>query len=451
MCEKHDPLAAIIAAAMPHMAGRPAAASHAGGPVAARPGPQAEPPQQVQQAQQVLRPVNPVKPVIHNVASANAEVQASRRRRLWELGHACHCPLVGVGFPLGVLRKLVDKVTNGKVLADDYEVHVGAVTECATRNRLSEALQKELERRYAPVLLRFRAAKTTEQVADLWRAAVAAGDVAGAFWAGLTHPRCSPEVEEQMCRDLHMVQHQAGACVRADITKFNATLLENTRLAQELAKSQQRAAALLAEKSADAEKHASQLMQLRAQVVGKDSLVDSLRTELEQLRESIPGLETRARLADRLQQMDERERAMRQQIADLRLELARAVEAPAPMPIQEETRQVVEHVMKMPLRLSERAVLCVGGRSGNVATYRELIEREGAQFSHHDGGLEDNANRLDASLAAADLVICQTGCISHSAYWRVKDYCKRNGKRCVFIDNPSISSLARGLEQASAD
>ena len=455
MCEKHDPLAAIIAAAMPQMAGRPAAGPQTGGPVAARPdaarpdaarpGPQAEP---LQQPRQVLRPV---KPVIHNVASANAEAQASRRRRLWELGHACHCPLVGVGFPLGVLRKLVDKVTNGKVLADDYEVHVGAVTECATRNRLSEALQKELERRYAPVLLRFRAAKTTEQVADLWRAAVAAGDVAGAFWAGLTHPRCSPEVEEQMCRDLHMVQHQAGACVRADITKFNATLLENTRLARELAKSQQRAAALLAEKSADAEKHASQLMQLRAQVVGQDSLVDSLRTELEQLRESIPGLETRARLADRLQQMDERERAMRQQIADLRLELARAVEAPAPMPIQEETRQVVEHVMKMPLRLSERAVLCVGGRSGNVATYRELIEREGAQFSHHDGGLEDNANRLDASLAAADLVICQTGCISHSAYWRVKDYCKRNGKRCVFIDNPSISSLARGLEQASAD
>ena len=455
MCEKHDPLAAIIAAAMPQMAGRPAAGPQTGGPVAARPdaarpdaarpGPQAEP---LQQPRQVLRPV---KPVIHNVASANAEAQASRRRRLWELGHACHCPLVGVGFPLGVLRKLVDKVTNGKVLADDYEVHVGAVTECATRNRLSEALQKELERRYAPVLLRFRAAKTTEQVADLWRAAVAAGDVAGAFWAGLTHPRCSPEVEEQMCRDLHMVQHQAGACVRADITKFNATLLENTRLAQELAKSQQRAAALLAEKSADAEKHASQLMQLRAQVVGKDSLVDSLRTELEQLRESIPGLETRARLADRLQQMDERERAMRQQIADLRLELARAVEAPAQMPIQEETRQVVEHVMKMPLRLSERAVLCVGGRSGNVATYRELIEREGAQFSHHDGGLEDNANRLDASLAAADLVICQTGCISHSAYWRVKDYCKRNGKRCVFIDNPSISSLARGLEQVSAD
>jgi hypothetical protein len=428
MCEKHDPLAAIIAAAMPQVAGTLAPAR----------------PAEQTLTQQVI------KPVISNVMSLLAEqpeAHASRRRRLWELGHACHCPLVGVGFPLGVLRKLVDKVTSGKVVADDYEVHVGAVTECGGRNRLSEALQKELERRYAAVLLRFRAAKTSEQVGQMWRGAVANGDVAGAFWAGLTHPRCTSELEEQMCRDLHMVQHQAGACVRADINKFNATLEENKRLAHDLGKAQQRGAALLAEKSADAEKHAAQQMQLRAQAVGKDSMIDSLKTELEQLRESIPGLESRAKLAERLGQMEERERAMRNQIAELKLELARAAEPVAPV-IQEEARQLVEHVMKMPLKLSDRAVLCVGGRSGNVATYRELIEREGAQFAHHDGGLEDNANRLDASLAAADLVICQTGCISHSAYWRVKDYCKRTGKRCVFIDNPSISSLARGLEQA---
>ena len=450
MCEKHDPLAAIIAAAMPQVAGAMAPSTARAAELASK--------QQLMQpimqtgTQQITQQV--VKPVINNVMSVLAaqqqDVHASRRRRLWELGHACHCPLVGVGLPLGVLRKLVDKVTNGKVLADDYEVHVGAVTECGSRNRLSEALQKELERRYAAVLLRFRAAKTTEQVGALWRAAVANGDVAGAFWAGLTHPRCGPELEEQMCRDLHMVQHQAGACVRADINKFNATLADNTRLTHELAKAQQRTSALLAEKSTESEQHAAQLMQLRAQAVGKDSMIDSLRIELEQLRASIPGLETRAKLAERLGQMEQRERAMRNQIAELKLELARAVEA-APMPVLEETRQVVEHVMKMPLRLSDRAVLCVGGRSGNVATYRELIEREGAQFAHHDGGLEDNANRLDASLAAADLVICQTGCISHSAYWRVKDYCKRTGTRCVFIDNPSISSLARGLEQASAE
>jgi hypothetical protein len=49
------------------------------------------------------------------------------------------------------------------------------------------------------------------------------------------------------------------------------------------------------------------------------------------------------------------------------------------------------------------------------------------------------------TLAAADLVICQTGCISHDAYWRVKDHCKRTGKRCVFVENPSRSGLQRAL------
>jgi hypothetical protein len=383
-----------------------------------------------------------------------ATVAASRRRRLWELGQACHCPLVGVGFPLGVLRKLVDKAvasgrSGARVLAGDYEIHVGAVSECGTRNRLSETLQKELERRYAPVLLRFRSARSTAQVQQLWQAAVDGGDVAGAFWAGLTHPRCTPELEEQMCRDLHMIQHQAGACARADIGKFHATLAANTQMAKDLDKARQRAAQLLAEKSADAERHAAQLMQQRALCVGKDSMIDSLRAELAQLKESVPELEARNRLAARLIQMEERERALRTQVADLRADLAsaRVYEAVAAASRQRPPCKVVEHVMKMAPRLNDRAVLCVGGRSGNVATYRELIEREGAQFAHHDGGLEDNANRLDASLAAADLVICQTGCISHSAYWRVKDYCKRNGKRCVFIDNPSISSLARGLDE----
>ncbi|MFA9217133.1 MAG: DUF2325 domain-containing protein, partial [Sphingomonadaceae bacterium] len=231
--------------------------------------------------------------------------------------------------------------------------------------------------------------------------------------------------------------------------ELNATLADNTRLTHELDKARQRINAMLAEKTASDRQHATQLMQQRAQLVGKDSLVDSLRAQLTQLQDAIPGLESRQRLAARLAQMDDRERELRHQINALRLALADAADTAdtaavvpqAPVPC------VTQHVMHLTPRLQQRAVLCVGGRGGNVASYRALIEREGARFSHHDGGLEDNANRLDASLAAADLVICQTGCISHSAYWRVKDYCKRHGKRCVFLDNPSTSSLARGLQE----
>jgi hypothetical protein len=93
--------------------------------------------------------------------------------------------------------------------------------------------------------------------------------------------------------------------------------------------------------------------------------------------------------------------------------------------------------------LADRSVLCVGGRTASIPLYRLVVERTGGRFLHHDGGEEDNPAKLDATLAAADLVICQTGCVSHGAYWRVKDHCKRTGKRCVFVETPSRSALER--------
>ena len=38
---------------------------------------------------------------------------------------------------------------------------------------------------------------------------------------------------------------------------------------------------------------------------------------------------------------------------------------------------------------------------------------------------------LQAQHAAADWVICQTGCISHGGYWREDDQCRRTGKSCT--------------------
>ena len=50
---------------------------------------------------------------------------------------------------------------------------------------------------------------------------------------------------------------------------------------------------------------------------------------------------------------------------------------------------------------------------------------------------------LEASLNAADLVICQTGCLSHGDYWRVQDHCKRLGKTCVLVEQPDALRIVR--------
>lgn len=57
---------------------------------------------------------------------------------------------------------------------------------------------------------------------------------------------------------------------------------------------------------------------------------------------------------------------------------------------------------------------------------------------------------LEASLVAADLVICQTGCLSHGAYWRVRDHCKRTGKACVLVERPDALRIVR-IKTAGGD
>lgn len=378
----------------------------------------------------------------------------SRRRRLWDLPHACHCPVVGVCLPLDTLRRLVNKALGGQALADDYDVHVSAVAECVHRNRLSEWLQDELERRYAREVKAFRAFKTAQAVADAWLLAVRQGDVAGAFWAALTHPRCDPFLQEVLCRDLHMLQHQAGAAVRVDLVRFNALMDENGVLTRELAKAQERSTRALADKAAEVDRLQAQLMQLRADNLTKDSRLAFLAEDLQALKASLPGHETAQRLQRKLDQMAARQTELEALNASLRRQLALADKSRSALSPEAADRAWTSAPPTEPPRLApvtlylqQKTVLCVGGRSGNVANYRDLVERVGGRFAHHDGGLEDSQSVLDASLAAADLVICQTGCISHNAYWRVKDFCKRTGKRCVFVENPSASSLERGLAQ----
>ncbi len=46
---------------------------------------------------------------------------------------------------------------------------------------------------------------------------------------------------------------------------------------------------------------------------------------------------------------------------------------------------------------------------------------------------------LEASAAAADMVICQTGCVSHGDYWRVQDHCRRTGKTCVLVESAAAA------------
>ena len=97
------------------------------------------------------------------------------------------------------------------------------------------------------------------------------------------------------------------------------------------------------------------------------------------------------------------------------------------------------------LSLGDRCVLCVGGLTGARNHYRAEIETRAGRFLHHDGGREDNLHRLTPMLAAADIVICASGNISHNAYHLVKSTCKKLGKPCVLVKGTGIASFLDGL------
>jgi hypothetical protein len=186
--------------------------------------------------------------------------------------------------------------------------------------------------------------------------------------------------------------------------------------------------------------------------MARDTEVAALRDDLARLHAAEPGLRRRQAQAEQLKLLQHRLEQLGLGLAEARAQAARErrradeAEAAHASALAMAATEASPPETDRPLpALDERAVLCVGGRPSVVPVYRQLIERTGGRFLHHDGGEEDAQTRLDASLAAADLVICQTGCISHDAYWRVKDHCKRHGKQCVFVDKPSASSLQRAL------
>ena len=419
------------------------------------------------------------------------EAPGSRRRRLWELDGAAHCPVLGVCLPIEQLRRMADKALPGHDGSDDYRLHCLAVAAGKRRGALCEALHKELERRFAPALRQAAALKSKESLATWWCEQRGDERMPGALWAVLTHPRCDTVLETQVLADVHMLQHQCGAAQRVDRQRFESLQAENAALRGEGADQRQRAQQQAAQQQAQLDRLQTAAMRQRAEAIGRETLLAALHEELRELRAPPPGQKSHADLTRQLQMQAERivclERALLRSRQPAWREPARfaapavaarpqtpqasqppvvpadppadppadaradaqadtPADAPADRPADRPAgRPAGRPADAAPPVLGDRAVLCVGGRPASVPLYRHIVERCGGRFLHHDGGEQQHMQRLDATLSAADLVICQAGCISHDAYWRVKEHCKRHGKRCVFVDNPGSASLRRAL------
>jgi hypothetical protein len=304
----------------------------------------------------------------------------SRRRRLWELEGRMHCPIVGVCLPVPVLRKVVEKTFRGRNIDKDYDLHSGAVSECRSRTKLAEAVQRELEQRYV-IAVRLASQHKTTEALQAWWAATSGHNLPGALWATVTHPRCSEALEHQVFGEVHMIQHQIGAVQRVDQARLEALVQENLTMARELAAIQTRSTQLQQEQTARIEAQQCLIMRLRADLLGRDTRLNILQEEVANLRAAIPGLKCRVKQAQELHLQAEhihrlqRELLLERQECERRGRLLEAQEqgrhhfelqSTAAMSSVALAQQPSSDQPVLAHDLADRAVLCVGGRARRV-------------------------------------------------------------------------------------
>ena len=189
--------------------------------------------------------------------------------------------------------------------------------------------------------------------------------------------------------------------MRSSSNNFDDLLHEHILLGKQYGKTQQRCSELISAQRAEIEQLQAAMTGLRANAIANDSALAYAREDRAQLEASIPGLPKRIAL--------------------------------------------LRHVEALMLRLQT----VMGERQTELPRRRPLALLEhtfaasGTKYAHHSLSVDEGLSGLEASLSAADLVICQTGCLSHGDYWRVHDHCKRTGKTCVLANEPDALRIVR--------
>jgi hypothetical protein len=95
--------------------------------------------------------------------------------------------------------------------------------------------------------------------------------------------------------------------------------------------------------------------------------------------------------------------------------------------------------------LSARTILYVGGRPHQIPQLKALVERTGARFLHHDGGIEHSSSLLPGLISRADVLLFPIDCISHDAVATLKRLCRQLEKPYLPLRTASLATLASSL------
>jgi hypothetical protein len=402
----------------------------------------------------------------------------ARRRTIWQTVTNYHCSIVGICLRRRDMRALARrKLFSGcRDGYSDYRMHSYLVTTMATRSEQSRALAKMLDAKYRLAVKRYAEATDETEIEVLWREDLAAGRIAGAYWAIMTHPAAGAKFLSTIYGHCHLLGYDLFGQYRRDLQEVErlreqVSALEEVVAAERLEHLEEREH-LLQEGAALRERiH----LQQSAQPVSRETISEEPTAgadRQDELSERLTRLHRRerelvaenlrlaaaceqmegelARARDNLQAQEKQLSRACREIEELRDEL-KAVELAllAGTPEESCTECSEAHTGQCPGKnLCGKTILYVGGQHKMVPRYREMVEKFGAQFIHHDGGRESSRRLLPQLLGGADLVFCPVDCVSHDACYCVKNMCKRYRKPFVMMRSSGLSSLAKELSRA---
>lgn len=177
--------------------------------------------------------------------------RGSRRHKLWELAGRFHCSVIGSCLTLGELKRIL-KRCQITIEGDfyDYDLHWAFVSMTDTACTTTRQVQKCLDRKHAAEIRRFAKARSEAALAQVWDEKFGVGQIAGAYWALVTHPYVTDVLTTRAHGEVHMLSHQIGAANRADLKRLSALEQRCADLEAELSALKARTARQLHERDA---------------------------------------------------------------------------------------------------------------------------------------------------------------------------------------------------------
>jgi hypothetical protein len=386
------------------------------------------------------------------------ETGAMPRKRLWEIEPRLQCPVVGTCLSLAETRRLARKAGLTESGSSDFECHHALVEALGGPTFAARLANKHLNQKYARVIARFESRADVRALADLWRQALAEGEVGAGFWAVVTHPATDAALLDRVYGEVHMLSHLSGHTHHAERQELHTLKRRVVELEEQLAWTGQAARARLKEVERQTE-----------EIAVRQREAESLTAALAAAQKKILALETDETIVALRAENDKLHSALREQWAraeeierEAREWASLALSTAMNRPSRGDTASALPSASCSPNcdaveagdcpgpDLCQRRILFVGGRDRQAAHFRLVVERLNGEFLHHDGGLNEATGRLESLLDRADAVVCPIDCVSHDACLRIKRHCKKNAKPFRPMRNASLSSFVRELREVVA-